>query len=240
MINLQVISLERIRILRNDIPVLVILRQCCRPADPIVIVLHADTLPAIDELVNTIISQNTNDRNRDIAFAKLKETYPTWDEVRDAPTENVIECIRNAGLANQKAPRIQKVLRAISAVAPDYDLSFLKDKSPEEARKWLTSFEGVGLKTASIVMVFSLGMPAFPVDTHIYRVTGRLGLRPEKADVTQTHMLMLDLFDPAVYGPAHINLILLGRRLCDARKPKCGECFLNDICDWHQAQQKAA
>ena len=193
-----------------------------------------NTLPAIDELVNTIISQNTNDRNRDIAFAKLKETYPTWDEVRDAPTEKVIECIRNAGLANQKAPRIQKVLRAISAAAPDYDLSFLKEKSPEEAREWLTSFEGVGLKTASIVMVFSLGMPAFPVDTHIYRITGRLGLRPEKMDVNQTHLLMLDLFDPAVYGTAHVNLILLGRRLCDARKPKCGECFLNDICDYRK------
>lgn len=193
-----------------------------------------NTLPAIDELVNTIISQNTNDRNRDIAFAKLKDTYPTWDEVRDAPTENVIECIRNAGLSNQKAPRIQKVLRAISAVAPDYDLSFLKEKSPEEAREWLTSFEGVGLKTASIVMVFSLGIPAFPVDTHIYRITGRLGLRPEKMDVNQTHLLMLELFDPAVYGIAHVNLILLGRRLCDARKPKCAECFLSDICDWYQ------
>ena len=81
-------------------------------------------------------------------------------------------------------------------------------------------------------MVFSLGMPAFPVDTHIYRITGRLGLRPEKMDVNQTHLLMLDLFDPSVYGPAHVNLILLGRRLCDARKPKCGECFLNDICDF--------
>ena len=192
-----------------------------------------NTLPAIDELVNTIISQNTNDRNRDIAFAKLKETYPSWDEVRDAPTENVIACIRNAGLANQKAPRIQKVLRAISAEAPDYDLSFLKEKTPEEARNWLTSFEGVGLKTASIVMVFSLGMPAFPVDTHIYRITGRLGLRPQKMDVNQTHLLMLELFDPEVYGTAHVNLILLGRRLCDARKPKCGECFLSDICDWY-------
>ena len=196
-----------------------------------------NTLPAIDELVNTIISQNTNDRNRDIAFAKLKETYPTWDEVRDAPTENVIECIRNAGLANQKAPRIQKVLRAVSEAAPDYDLSFLKEKSPEEAREWLTSFEGVGLKTASIVMVFSLGMPAFPVDTHIYRITGRLGLRPEKMDVNQTHLLMLDLFDPAVYGPAHVNLILLGRRLCDARKPKCAECFLSDLCDYYNNKQ---
>ena len=195
-----------------------------------------NTLPAIDELVNTILSQNTNDRNRDIAFAKLKETYPTWDEVRDAPTENVIECVRNAGLANQKAPRIQKVLRAVSAAAPDYDLSLLKEKSVEEAREWLTSFEGVGLKTASIVMVFSLGMPAFPVDTHIYRVTGRLGLRPEKMDINQTHMLMLELFDPSVYGPAHVSLILLGRRLCDARKPKCGECFLSDICDQYQRE----
>ncbi len=164
-----------------------------------------NTLPAIDELVNTIISQNTNDRNRDVAFAKLKETYPTWDEVRDAPAENVIECIRNAGLANQKAPRIQKVLRAISAVRPDYDLSFLKEKSPEEAKKWLTSFEGVGLKTASIVMVFSLGMPAFPVDTHIYRVSGRLGLRPEKMDVTRTHELMLTLFDPDPARPASLR-----------------------------------
>ena len=189
------------------------------------------TLPAIDELVNTILSQNTNDRNRDIAFAKLKENFPDWNAVRDAPTEDVISCIRTAGLANQKGPRIQKVLRAVSETAPDYDLSFLKEKSPEEAKAWLTSFEGVGLKTASIVMVFSLGMPAFPVDTHIYRITGRLGLRPEKMDIDQTHKLMLDLFDPKDYGSAHVNLILLGRRLCDARKPKCTECFLSDICD---------
>ena len=192
-----------------------------------------NTLPAIDELVNTILSQNTNDRNRDIAFAKLKETFPNWDAVRDAPAENVIECIRTAGLANQKGPRIQKVLKAVSAAAPDYDLSFLKEKSPDEAKAWLTSFEGVGLKTASIGMVFSLGMPAFPVDTHIYRITGRLGLRPEKMDIDQTHMLMLELFDPEVYGPAHVNLILLGRRLCDARKPKCAECFLTDVCDYY-------
>ncbi len=196
-----------------------------------------NTLPAVDELVNTIISQNTNDRNRDAAFARLKDRFPDWDSVRDAPTEDVIECIRNAGLANQKAPRIQKVLRAVSETAPDYDLSFLKKKTPEEARSWLTSFEGVGMKTASIVMVFSLGMPAFPVDTHIYRVTGRLGLRPEKMDVDHVHLLMLDLFPQEVYGPAHISLILLGRRLCDARKPKCGECFLSDLCDMYAQQQ---
>ena len=191
-----------------------------------------NTLPPIDELVNTILSQNTNDRNRDIAFANLKRAYPNWDAVRDAPTDELIECVRCAGLANQKAPRIQNVLRGISAEHPDYDLSFLKEMSADDAKAWLTKFPGVGLKTASIVMVFSLGMPAFPVDTHIYRVTGRLGLRPKEMDVTDTHALMLTLFDPAVYGPAHINLILLGRRICSARKPNCKGCFLRDICDY--------
>lgn len=188
-------------------------------------------LPAVDELVNTIISQNTNDKNRDIAFARLKERFPTWDEVRDAPVDQVIECIRYAGLGNQKAPRIQAVLRAISEQAPDYDLSFLKEKDPKEARAWLTSFNGVGLKTASIVMVFSLGIPAFPVDTHIHRVSGRLGLRPEKMNADQTHDHMAALFPPEVYGPAHINLILLGRNICHAGKPDCANCPLTDICD---------
>ncbi len=193
------------------------------------------TLPPIDELVNTMLSQNTNDRNRDLAFGKLKQTYPDWDAVRDAPAEEVIECVRCAGLANQKAPRIQNLLRGVSESHPDYDLSFLKEMSAEEARNWLTQFPGVGLKTASIVMVFSLGIPAFPVDTHIYRVSGRLGLRPQEVDVTETHRLMLKLFDPSVYGPAHVNLILLGRRLCSARNPKCRECFLADLCDFARA-----
>ncbi len=189
------------------------------------------TLPAVDELVNTIISQNTNDKNRDIAFARLKAAFPAWDDVRDAPTEDVIECIRYAGLGTQKAPRIQKVLREISEKNPDYDLSFLREWDRSDARAWLTSFNGVGLKTASIVMLFSLGIPAFPVDTHIYRVTGRIGLRPEKMTVEQTHDHMASLYAPEVYGPAHINLITLGRRICDARKPKCETCFLNDLCD---------
>ena len=193
-------------------------------------------LPAIDELVNTIISQNTNDKNRDIAFAELKRRFPTWEEVRDAPTEAVIDCIRYAGLGNQKAPRIQAVLREISAQNPNLDLDFLKQMPPAEARDWLTQFKGVGKKTASIVMLFSLGMPAFPVDTHIHRITGRLGLRPEKMSADDTHDLMMNLFSPEVYGPAHINIIRFGRLICDARRPKCAQCCLADLCEYHPNQ----
>lgn len=188
-------------------------------------------LPALDELVNTVLSQNTNDRNRDIAFANLRRRFPTFEEIRDADPEAVIECIRPAGLANQKGPRIQEILKAISAERGNLDLSFLKEMTPIEARNWLTKFKGVGLKTASIVMVFCLGMPAFPVDTHIYRVSGRLGLRPGKMSVDAAHDHLAGLFDPRVYGPAHVNLILLGRDTCGARKPACGECRLTDLCD---------
>ncbi|MCE1252903.1 MAG: endonuclease III [Anaerolineae bacterium] len=190
-------------------------------------------LPAVDELVCTILSQNTNDRNRDIAFNSLTRRFPTWEAVRDAPPADVIESIRSAGLANQKGARIQEVLRLISAETGGLDLSFLKEKSIDEARAWLMQFKGVGPKTASIVMVFSLGMPAFPVDTHIYRVSGRLGLRPPEMNVEEAHPHLASLFDPATYGPAHLNLIRLGREICHARKPQCQACPLNDLCDYY-------
>src|SRR4026208_1831553 len=142
-------------------------------------------LPAIDELVSTILSQNTNDINRDRAFNFLRAELDTWGEVRDAEAMDVVNAIRPAGLANQKGPRIQQVLRSITEERGSLDLSFLKDLTVEEARNWLTRFNGVGPKTAAIVLCFSLDMPAFPVDTHVYRVTGRIGLRPEKMTVGQ-------------------------------------------------------
>src|SRR5215207_11309757 len=144
-------------------------------------------LPAIDELVSTILSQNTNDINRDRAFNALRTRFSTWEQVRDADVADVVEAIRPSGLANQKGPRIQQVLRSITEERGSLDLSFLGDVSVEEARAWLTRFNGVGPKTAAIVLCFSLGKPAFPVDTHIYRVTGRIGLRPEKMTVEQAH-----------------------------------------------------
>jgi len=191
-------------------------------------------LSAIDELVSTILSQNTNDKNRDVAFIALKQSFPDWEDVLTADPQAVIEVIRPAGLANQKGPRIQAVLQQIKAERGSLDLSFLKDVPIEKAMDWLTGFKGVGPKTASIVLLFSLGIPAFPVDTHIYRVSGRLGLRPEKMTVEQAHPHLAALFPPDEYGPVHLNLIRLGREICHARKPNCAACPLTDVCDFYR------
>ncbi|MDQ2691918.1 MAG: endonuclease III [Chloroflexota bacterium] len=189
-------------------------------------------LPAVDELVSTILSQNTNDINRDRGFNALRVKFPTWEQVRDAPAEAVIEAIRSAGLANQKGPRIQQVLRSITEERGNLDLSFLGDLPVEEARDWLTRFNGVGPKTAAIVLCFSLGKPAFPVDTHIYRVTGRIGLRPERMTVEQAHPHLESLFPPETYYPAHLNIIRLGREICTARRPYCEKCPVVNLCDY--------
>lgn len=191
--------------------------------------------PPLDELVNTILSQNTNDRNRDLAYGRLRDALPTWEAVRDAPPEVVMECIRPAGLANQKGPRIQSVLRAISEERGSLDLEFLRDMTPDEAHAWLVKFNGVGPKTAAIVLVFSLGMPAFPVDTHVHRVTGRIGLRPERMNAEQAHTYLAGMFPRHEFGPAHLNIIRLGREICHARNPRCPVCPIRDLCDYGRA-----
>ncbi|HEY9075462.1 MAG TPA: endonuclease III [Anaerolineaceae bacterium] len=197
----------------------------------------SDPLPPLDELVCTILSQNTNDRNRDIAYRGLRGRFPTWEAVRDAPLPAVIDAIRSAGLANQKGARIQALLQQITAERGSLDLAFLADLPLEEARQWLLRFKGVGLKTTSIVLLFTLGKPAFPVDTHIYRVSGRLGLRPPGMTVEATHPHLAGLFRPETYGPAHLNLIRLGREICQARKPRCPVCPLQDLCDYARNNQ---
>lgn len=193
-------------------------------------------LPAIDELVSTILSQNTNDINRDRGFRALRAKFPTWEQVRDAPAQEVVEAIRPAGLANQKGPRIQQVLRSITEERGSLDLSFLGDLSVDEARAWLTKFNGVGPKTAAIVLCFALGKAAFPVDTHIYRVTGRIGLRPERMTVEQAHPHLENLFPPETYYPAHLNIIRLGREICTARRPYCEKCPIVDLCYYGSAR----
>jgi len=189
-------------------------------------------LPAMDELVSTILSQNTNDLNRDRAFHALRMKFPTWEAVRDAGTRDVIAAIKPAGLANQKGPRIQQVLKEITKERGLLDLNFLADLPVEEARAWLTRFNGVGPKTAAIVLCFSLNKPAFPVDTHIYRVSGRTGLRPEKMNVEQAHPYLESVFPPDTYYAAHLNLIRLGREICNARKPLCWKCPILKLCDY--------
>jgi len=191
-----------------------------------------DPLPAVDELVSTILSQNTNDVNRDRAFDNLRAVFPTWEAVRDAPEDEVVEAVRIAGLANQKGPRIQKVLRQITEERGGITLEFLRDMERAEAHRWLTSQKGVGPKTAAIVLQFSLGVPAFPVDTHVYRVSGRTGIRPGKMSVEKAHAWLEKVFTPEQYGPGHLNIIRHGREVCHARKPDCEFCPLTHLCDY--------
>ena len=193
-------------------------------------------MPPVDELVSTILSQNTNDANRDRAFRSLRQRFPTWEQVRDAGSELVTAAIRPAGLANQKGPRIQQVLKEISAERGSLDLYFLGNLPVDAARAWLMKFKGVGPKTAAIVLLFSLNRPAFPVDTHVYRVTGRVGLLPEKMTVEQAHVHLEHLFPPEAYAAAHLNLIRLGRETCTARKPACQCCPLQSPCKYARSQ----
>ena len=193
-------------------------------------------LPPLDELVSTILSQNTNDANRDRAFERLRDRLPTWEQVRDAPTQDVIEAVRTAGLANQKGPRIQKALRRITAERGMLELDFLADLPLEQARAWLLSLQGVGPKTAAIVLLFSLGRPAFPVDTHVHRISRRLGLIGERVSAAQAHPLLEALAPPEWYYALHLNVIRHGRQICRARKPRCEMCVLSDLCDFYSQE----
>lgn len=194
-----------------------------------------DPLPPVDELVSTILSQNTNDVNRDAAFESLVARFEDWQSVMNADEDCVIDAIRTAGLANQKGPRIQRALKAIAeANGGDLDLEFLRDCPHEAAREWLMNLKGVGPKTAAIVLLFSMGIPAFPVDTHIYRVTGRLGIRPESLSVEKTHTYLEEHIPPEAYYDLHLNLIRLGREVCGARSWHCYRCPLVDLCEFDQ------
>jgi endonuclease-3 len=191
-------------------------------------------LPPLDELVSTILSQSTSDTNRDRAFTRLKERFPEWPAAMDAPLDQVIDAIRPAGLANQKAPRIQAALRHILASTGAMSIDFLADLPLEEALAWLQSIHGVGPKTAAIVLLFAFGRPAFPVDTHVHRVSGRLGLIGPKVTADKAHGIMQNLGRPDSYYAMHLNLIRHGREVCTARSPRCSECILKAYCDYYQ------
>jgi endonuclease-3 len=194
-------------------------------------------LDPVSELVSTILSQNTNDVNRDVAFNRLVARFPSWEQVRDADVEEVVKAIRPAGLANQKGPRIQDALRIITQEQGELTLDFLADVPVEEAKTWLSSIKGVGPKTAAIVLLFSLGRPAFPVDTHVHRVTKRLGLIGPRASREKAHVELELLVAPEDYYAFHLNLIRHGRQVCTSRKPHCLDCALTDLCDYYEAQE---
>lgn len=190
-------------------------------------------LPPIDELVATILSQHTSDTNTDRAFASLRARFPDWKDVIQAPVGEVAAAIRTGGLANQKAPRIQAVLRSILAQRGSFNLDDLADRSVAEARAELTAFNGVGPKTASCVLLFSLGMPAMPVDTHVHRVGKRLGLIDARMSAEAAH----EALETQLQGDRdqtyafHMHLIRHGRTVCVARGPRCDRCALIGLCN---------
>ncbi len=194
---------------------------------------HARLSP-VDELINTILSQNTNDANRDRAFDRLRKRFPTWEEVRDAPAEAIVDAIRPAGLANQKAPRIQAALRHLSDTQGEITLDHLEDMPLEEAKAWLTDMKGVGPKTAAIVLLFAFNRPAFPVDTHVLRVSKRLGLIASNTSAERAHDRLEQIVPPEDFYPFHLNMIAHGRAVCHARRPACEECPLSAYCNDYQ------
>jgi endonuclease-3 len=186
-------------------------------------------LPPLDELVLTILSQNTSDRNCERAYAAMRDRFPTWEEVRDAPTAELEEVLRPGGLAAQKAPRIQAVLNELSHDGRPH-LDWLRDLEPAEAIARLVAFPGVGPKTASCVLLFSLDVPVMPVDTHVHRVALRLGLIPAGTSADQAHSVLTELVPAGRMLEAHLLLIAHGRATCSARRPRCGGCVLLEGC----------
>jgi len=187
-------------------------------------------LPPVDELILTLLSQSTTDINSWRGFHALKERFPDWNVAADAPLDVIEDAIRPCGLSRQKAPRIQSILRRLRDEHGWITLDFLADMPPDEALAYLVSFHGVGRKTASCVLLFSLDMPAMPVDTHVLRVAHFLELIPEKVNADDAHNLLECLLPEELYLPFHVNVIAHGRQTCHARHPACERCPIIDLC----------
>jgi endonuclease-3 len=196
-------------------------------------------LPVIDELVATVLSQHTSDVNSDRAFAQLKARFPRWEQVADAPVTHVADAIRPGGIANQKARRIQQILAAIEAREGSLDLSRLHDIDDAAAERYLRDLPGVGPKTAACVLVFAMGRPAFPIDTHVHRIVRRLGWVPATASADKAHQVLAPIVPPAIRYDLHVAMIAHGRTICRAARPLCGDCVLRDLCAYPAAAARA-
>ena len=184
----------------------------------------------LEELILTVLSQHTSDLNADRAFSSLRAAYPTWEDVVAAPEAALADTIRSGGLANTKAPRIQTILREVHEREGSFDLSRLRRMPDADARAYLTSLPGIGPKTAAVVLSFALGRDAIPVDTHVHRVSRRLGLVPENVSAEQADRLLHDLVPDGLRTRLHVGLIRLGREICKAPTPRCALCPLKDLC----------
>jgi endonuclease III len=186
----------------------------------------------IDELILTVLSQSTNDRNRDVAYLALRERFETWEQVRDAPVDELELAIRPGGISKVKSARIKAILLAITDTSPNAELAldWLAELSVPDAQRYLVSLPGVGRKTAACVLLFALGMRDVPVDTHVSRVGTRLAMFRPGAPFEELHDTMLELTPPGEELELHLNLLRHGRRTCYARRPDCEGCALNRIC----------
>jgi endonuclease-3 len=181
-------------------------------------------------LMETILSQNTNDRNRDKAFQRLKKRFPHWEDVLEAKTHSIVSAIRPGGLAEQKAKRIREILRWIKGREGTLSLSFLKKMGSEEIEKTMGVLKGIGPKTVHCLLLFGLGREAFPVDTHIHRIGQRLGFIPEWMNAEKAHEWLAPLIPKRKSLSLHLNLIRFGREVCKSKNPQCSVCFLKDEC----------
>ena len=212
-------------------------------------------LDPTSELILTILTQNSADTNAEVAFEALRRHYPgvgdvqahhpgagwggvglpdgiapDWGAIEYAPLPELVDVIRPGGLANQKAPRLQATLRTIREERGDYSLEFLGDLTALEARDWLTKIDGIGKKTASVLLLFSFGLPLMPIDRHVERVIRRVGIIPKKTSVDDAHDLLLGMLEPDQMYEAHVNLIQHGRRICHAQRPDHAACPLRERC----------
>lgn len=190
----------------------------------------------LDELIETVLSQNTSDVNSSRAMAELVRRFPTWEQVLRAPTSAVARAIRIGGLANIKAPRIKKILAHIRKRHGKLSLKFLRRMTPEEARSYLESLDGVGPKTAACVLLFSCRMPVFPVDTHIKRIGARLGWFSSRASDRLAHRIMQQMVPPEKMLSLHVNLIRHGRAVCRPQRPRCDVCVISNCCNYYRKQ----
>ena len=192
-------------------------------------------LDALDVLIETILSQSTTNANSRRAFESLKQRFPQWEAARRAQVSSIESAIKSGGLAKQKSVRIKELLNEILKRRGSLDLSFLKRISLDEAGQFLASLKGVGPKTVACTLLFAFDRPMFPIDTHIFRITRRLGLIPEKCSDGEAHDLLGQMIPKKRYYEVHINLIRHGRKVCRPRDPLCGQCCLIDYCEYYAA-----
>lgn len=190
---------------------------------------------AVEELILTVLSQATNDKNRDRAFDSLNREFTSWDEILAAPVNKIESAIRAGGLAHNKSRAIKKILGEIKSRYGSFSLDFIGKMDIGEAVDLLTEFPGVGVKTAACVLVFSFHKPVIPVDTHVHRLAGRLGLVSAKASAEQTYRVLMEIVPEELRYPFHLQLIRHGREVCKSQRPKCAECVLREMCPRYES-----